>query len=291
MKQRLPSFMNYTFLFLITLTMLLPVLNILALSLTDPAQVSKMNGLDIWPKGFTLINYKALLSNPQVGMSILNSIFITVVGTFINLLLTAMAAYVLTRPNFVGKRFFMVLLIIMMVFEPGLIQEYLVVKDLGLLNTYTSVLLYKAVDVYYLIILMRFFEEVPETIIEAARIDGAGHFRIFTKIMLPLSKPALATLCLFYGVFHWNEFFRASIYLSEPEKWPLQLLLRQFVVLNDTTAMLGVDSMLSYNEVAKLEYASLSAGTIIISIIPLLLLYPLILKFYTKGNLEGGVKD
>lgn len=271
--------------------MLLPVLNILALSLTDPAQVSKMNGLDIWPKGFTLINYKALLSNPQVGMSILNSIFITVVGTFINLLLTAMAAYVLTRPNFVGKRFFMVLLIIMMVFEPGLIQEYLVVKDLGLLNTYTSVLLYKAVDVYYLIILMRFFEEVPETIIEAARIDGAGHFRIFTKIMLPLSKPALATLCLFYGVFHWNEFFRASIYLSEPEKWPLQLLLRQFVVLNDTTAMLGVDSMLSYNEVAKLEYASLSAGTIIISIIPLLLLYPLILKFYTKGNLEGGVKD
>lgn len=290
-KLKWSSIIIYSTLFLITLTMLIPLLNIVALSLTDPANVHKMSGLDILPKGLSFINYKVLLSNSQIGKSIFNSIFITIVGTFINLFFTAMAAYALTRPKFVGKNIFMVLLIIIMVFEPGLIQEYLVVKNLNLLDSYASVILYKAVNVYYLIILMRFFEDVPETILEAARVDGAGHFTIFTKIMLPLSKPALATLGLFYGVFHWNEFFRASIYLTSQSKWPLQLVLRQFVVVKDTVSMLGVNSLLSYNQAAQLDYGSLQAGTIVIAIIPMLALYPIILKYYVKGNLEGGVKE
>lgn len=290
-KIRFSSIVIYGILFIITLTMLIPILNLLAISLTNPSNVHKMNGLSIIPKGFSMINYKVLLSNPQIGKSILNSIFITVVGTSLNLIFTALAAYTLTRPKFVGKNFFMILLIIIMVFEPGLIQEYLVVMKLGLLDSYASVILYKCVNVYYLIILMRFFEDVPDSILEAARVDGAGHFTIFTKIMLPLSKPALATLGLFYGVFHWNEFFRSSIYLSSQWKWPLQLVLRQFVVVKDTTSMLGVNSLLSYSEISNLDYGSLQAGTIIIAIIPLLALYPIILKYYVKGNLEGGVKE
>lgn len=286
-----PTFIIYTILFLLSLSVLIPILNLLAMSFSDPLKVHELKGLGIFPKGFSLINYKVLFSNPLIVKSIFNSILITVIGTALNLFLTAMAAYVLARTNFAGKRLVIIFLIVIMVFEPGLIPEYLLVKDLGLLDTYASLILYKAINVFYLFILMRFFEEVPDTILEAARMDGAGHFKIFTKIMLPLSKPALATLGLFYGVYHWNEYFRATIYLTDPNKWPLQVVLRQFVVERDNTSLLGAQNVLSYDQIASLDFASLQAGTIIISIVPLLLFYPLILKYYAKGALEGGVKD
>jgi putative aldouronate transport system permease protein len=185
----------------------------------------------------------------------------------------------------------MLLVIVIMVFEPGLIPEYLVIKKLGLMNSLWSVILYKTVNVYYLIILMRFFEEVPASLIEAARIDGAGYGTIFLKIMLPLAKPAIATLGLFYGVFHWNEYFRASIYLSDPDKYPLQLILRQFVVLDDTASLIGSGALFSYDEAARLDYGALKASTIIVAMLPVLIIYPLILKYYTKGVMEGGVKE
>jgi len=290
-KLSLSSVIIYSILFLLSISVLIPILNILAMSLSDPLKVHELKGLDILPKGFSLINYEILLSNPLILRSLFNTIFITVAGTALNLFLTAMAAYVLARTDFVGKKLVMLLLIVIMVFEPGMIPEYLLVKDLGLLDTYASLILYKAINVYYLFILMRFFGDVPESIIEAARIDGAGHFRIFTRIMLPLSKPALATLGLFYGVYHWNEYFRATIYLTDPNKWPLQVVLRQFVVERDNTAMLGQLAGGSYEQIKNLDFASLQSGTIMISIVPLLILYPLILKYYAKGALEGGVKD
>lgn len=290
-KLSLSSVIIYSVLFLLSISVLIPILNILAMSLSDPLKVHELKGLDILPKGFSLINYEILLSNPLILRSLFNTIFITVAGTALNLFLTAMAAYVLARTDFVGKKLVMLLLIVIMVFEPGMIPEYLLVKDLGLLDTYASLILYKAINVYYLFILMRFFGDVPESIIEAARIDGAGHFRIFTRIMLPLSKPALATLGLFYGVYHWNEYFRATIYLTDPNKWPLQVVLRQFVVERDNTAMLGQLAGGSYEQIKNLDFASLQSGTIMISIVPLLILYPLILKYYAKGALEGGVKD
>jgi putative aldouronate transport system permease protein len=290
-KLSLSSVIIYSILFILSISILVPILNLLAMSLSDPLKVHELNGLEILPKGFSLINYEILLSNPLILRSLLNTIFITVVGTLLNLFLTAMAAYVLARTNFVGKKLVIFFLIVIMVFEPGMIPEYLLVKNLGLLDTYSSLILYKAINIYYLFILMRFFGDVPDSILEAARIDGAGHFRIFTRIMMPLSKPALATLGLFYGVYHWNEYFRATIYLTDPNKWPLQVVLRQFVVEKDTNAMLGRLNVSSYEQIANLDFASLQAGTIMISIVPLLILYPLILKYYAKGALEGGVKD
>lgn len=275
----------------VAFTILIPILNLLALSLSDPARVPELTGLDVLPKGFSLIVYKVLAANSYFMRSILNSIFITAVGTIINLVATAMAAYALTRPGLPGKRLFMLLVIVIMVFEPGIVPEYLVVKKVGLMNSMWAVILYKAVNVYYLIILMRFFEEVPQSFIDAARVDGAGHATILSRIMLPLSKSAMATLGLFYGVMHWNEYFRASIYLNDPNKYPLQLILRQFVVLDDTSALVGAGTLYSYDEAARLSYAALRAGTIIVSIIPVLMLYPLILKYYTRGVMEGGVKE
>ncbi|MFC6040712.1 carbohydrate ABC transporter permease [Paenisporosarcina macmurdoensis] len=281
----------YIILFSLSLAVLFPILNLLAMSFSDPLKVHELKGLGIFPKGFSLINYEVLFSNPLIIRSILNSIFLTIVGTSLNLFLTAMTAYVLAKTDFVGKRFVIIFLIVIMVFEPGLIPEYLLIKDLGLLDTYFSLILYKAINVFYLFILMRFFEDVPDSILEAARIDGAGHFKIFTKIMLPLSKSGLATLGLFYGVYHWNEYFRATIYLTDPNKWPLQVVLRQFVIERDNTSLLGAQNVLSYDQIAALDFGSLQAGTIIISIVPLLIFYPLILKYYAKGALEGGVKD
>ena len=194
-------------LFLFALAILIPLLNILAMSLSDPSRVHELSGLGIIPQGFSFLNYKIILSNPLIVRSLVNSLFITIVATLLNLFLTALTAYVLARTDFVGKKTVLFILIGIMVFEPSMITEYLLMKDLHLLNSYGAVILYKAINVYYLFILMRFFQEVPDSIIEAARIDGAGHFRIFSKIILPLSKPALATMALFYGVYHWNEYF------------------------------------------------------------------------------------
>ena len=281
-----------TFLLLaISVVVLVPMLNLLALSLSDPARVSEVRGLTILPKGFSLINYRVLAANPLFVRSFLNSVYITVVGTALNLLITAMAAFALTRPKLPLKRFFQILIVVVMIFEPGLVPEYLVVKKIGLMNSLWAVILYKTVNVYYLIIMMRYFEEIPTSFIEAAQIDGASYMTILRKIILPLSKPALATLGLFYGVFHWNEYFRASIYLSDPNKYPLQLILRQFVVLDDTSSLIGSGTLFSYNEAARLSYDALQASTIIVAILPVLVIYPLILKYYARGVMEGGVKE
>jgi len=279
------------FLLGISVVVVVPLLNLLALSLSDPARVSEVRGLTIVPKGLSLINYRVLAANPLFVRSILNSVYITFVGTALNLLVTSMAAFAMTRPRLPFKRFFQVLIVVVMIFEPGLIPEYLVVKRIGLMGSLWAVILYKTVNVYYLIIMMRYFEEIPASFIEAAQVDGASYMKILAKIVLPLSKPALATLGLFYGVFHWNEYFRASIYLTDPNKYPLQLILRQFVVLDDTASLIGSGALFSYDEAARLSYDALQASTIIVAMLPVLVIYPLILKYYARGVMEGGVKE
>lgn len=279
------------FLVAASVIVLVPILNLLALSLSDSGRVSEVTGLTILPKGLSLVNYRVLAANPLFVKSILNSVYITLFGTTINLMVTSMAAFALTRNSLPGRRWFMLLVIVIMVLEPGLIPEYLVIKKIGLMNSLWAVILYKTVNVYYLIILMRFFEEVPQSLLEAARVDGAGYGTIFARIMIPLAMPALATLGLFYGVFHWNEYFRASIYLSDPDMYPLQLILRQFVVLDDTASLIGSGALFSYDEAARLDYGALKASTIIVAMLPVLIVYPLILKYYTKGVMEGGVKE
>lgn len=278
-------------LFLLTLTMIVPLLHILARSLSDPLQSGSMSGLEIIPRGFSLINYQVLFSNKNVVPSIFNSIFITVVGTLLNIILTIMAAYALTRPNLVGKRILMVFFIIMMLFDPGIVPEYIVIKQLKLMGTQWSVILCQAMNVYYLIIMMRYFEAVPTSLYEAARIDGAGHMRILFKVVAPLAKAGIATLTMFYGVLRWNEYYRAGIYISSISKVPLQVILRKFVVDGDVTTLVGTQNLMDYNALAQLDYTALQYATIIVAIVPILLVYPLVLKFYTKNVMAGGVKE
>jgi len=272
-------------------TIIVPLLNIVARSFSDPELSQTMTGLDIIPKGFSLVNYKIIFSNPVIIPSILTSIFITVVGTALNILLTIVAAYALTRPNLPGKSLIMGFLIIMMLFDPGLVPEYLVVKELGLLGSKWSVILSMAVNVYYLIIMMRYFEDVPTSLYEAATIDGAGHFRTLFSVAAPLCKPGIATLTMFYGVLRWNEYVRSGAYITTLKNSPLQVVLRKFLVEGDTTSLIGAQNLLNYSELAKIDYTALTYATIVIAVTPILICYPFVLKFYTKGIMEGGVKE
>jgi putative aldouronate transport system permease protein len=272
--------------------MLVPLLNILAKSLSGPTRSVTMGGLAIWPESFDLVNYRIVFSHPILVPSLINSIIITVVGTLVNIVLTASAAYALTRPHLTLKRPIMVFLIIMMLFDPGLVPEYLVVQKLGLMGSKWSVILVTAVNVYYLIIMMRYFEKVPDSIVEAATIDGANHLQMLSKIFLPLSKAGVATITMFYAVVRWNEYFRAGIYLTRKSTdTVLQVILRQFVVLGDTVSILGQQNVYDYNALARADYSALKGATIIVAIIPILVLYPFVLRFYARDVLSGGIKE
>ena len=279
------------FLFLLTLTMVQPLLHILARSLSDPAKSGSMAGLQIFPEGFSLINYQVIFSNKNVVPAIFNSIFITAVGTVINMLLTMLAAYVLTRPNLVGKKILMAFFIVMMLFDPGIVPEYMVIRKLGLMGTKWSVILSQACNVYYLVIMMRYFESVPKSLCEAATIDGAGHLNILFHVMAPLSKAGIATLTMFYGVVRWNEYYRSGIYISSISEVPLQVILRKFVVDGDVTTLIGTQNLMDYNALAQLDYTALQYATIVVAIVPILLVYPLVLKYYNKDVMAGGVKE
>ena len=206
------------FLFLLTLTMILPVLNIIARSLSDPLHSHEMGGLEIIPRGFSAINYEVVLGNEDFLRSIGNSFYVTIIGTILNVMLTTSAAYVLTRKNLVGKQAVMVFLVIMMLISPGLVPQYLVIRKLGLMGSQWSIILSAAVNVYYILICMRYFQEVPDSLCEAATIDGAGHLRILFNVVLPLTLPGMTTISMFYIVSRWNEYYHSSIYLASNRK-------------------------------------------------------------------------
>jgi len=275
----------------IALTMFVPIVNMFARALSHPDRVHALHGYDLIPKGFSLINFEVVLRNPIIGRALANSVFITVVGTCLSVLLTTAAAYVLTRKGLVGKGPIMVFLIIIMIFEPGIVPEYMVMKDLHLLDNLWSMVLYRTINVFYLIIMMRFIEEIPDALLEAAKMDGAGHLTIFARIVLPLSRIPLLTIGMFYAVVRWNEFFKSSIFLSSRDNTVLQVLLRQFVVEGDSATLVGAANLLVNNPIAQLDFGALKAATIVVAMVPILMLYPVILKYYTNGVMDGGIKE
>jgi putative aldouronate transport system permease protein len=267
-----------------------PIINLLAISLSDNAKVAGMSGLAIAPSGFSVDVWNVLIHHPSVLRGLVNALLITGAGTLINVALTTLMAWGLSRPGLPGRRLIYVIVLITIVFEPGMIPEYFFNKHFGLLDSYWSVIMYKAVNAWYLIILVRFFEEIPEDLIEAARIDGANPFQIFYRIVLPLAKPAIATIALFYIVFHWNDFFHPLLYLNDQTKWPLQLVLRQFVVEGDKLSIVGLEDMGKYTNASQINLRAFKAGMILLTIAPILLIYPLILRYFTKGTMTGALK-
>ncbi len=287
----LPGIIIHLVLVSVALAMVYPLYNQLVIALTGSDYIAQADGMTLIPKGITLSTFKAVLSFPKVYRGLFNTLFITAFGLIVNIVLTSLGAYVLIKKDLAGRNVFMTLIIITMIFEAGLIPDYFLMRDLGLLDRYASVILYKAVNPYYLIILMRFFGGVPKSLIEAARIDGYGEVRILFRIMIPLSIAGIATITLFYGVFHWNEYFRSMIYLTSEVKWPLQVVIRELVVSQEKAAFIGALNFITSSTAAAIEFKALKAALIIIAIVPILLFYPLVLRYFVSGKLSGSIKE
>lgn len=273
---------NYTFLMLMVVITLIPFVNVFAKSLSSETYLMSKQ-VFFWPKGFNLESYKIVVENVYFRKSMLNSLMLITIGTGINMILTILAAYPLSRrKKFPGQKFLMVIFLVTMFFNGGIIPTYMVVRDTGLLNSLWALILPVAVSPFNLIILKNFFMSIPESLEEAAEIDGAGKWRTMFQIILPLSKPVLATLTLFYTVSHWNSYFYALMYISDKNMYPLQLYIREIIQ--------SIESALDGLEAADVPTAGVKAATMFISMVPILIVYPFIQRYFVKGIMVGSVK-
>jgi len=259
-----------------------PVIYILAVSLSDTALVTQ-GKVWLWPRGLNFDAYAEVLSDNRIPRAYLNTIFYTALGTFINLLFTAVAAYPLSQRGFFGRKYFMFAIVLTMFLNPGIIPNYMIVKELGLLDSVWALVIPNAIWTFELIILKSFYENMSTQIREAALIDGASEFRILFNMVIPLSKPALASIGLFYFMGHWNSFFLPMIYLTDQEMHPLQVVLRGMLIFSEGNNAGLVDA-------AALAPQALKNATIVLAMIPVLLIYPFAQKYFAKGVMLGSEK-
>jgi putative aldouronate transport system permease protein len=271
----------------ILIVVLYPLLFVVSASFSSPDLV--INGkVVLWPKGITLEAYQKVFENSDIWVGYRNTIFYTAVGTLINLVLTVCAAYPLSRKDLPLRNFFMLLMIFTMYFNGGMIPTYLLVRDLHLNDSIWAMLIPNAIATYNVIIARTYFEStIPYEIYESAMLDGCSNIRMLTRIVIPLSMPIIAVLVLFYSVGHWNAFFNALIYLRRRELYPLQLILRDILILNQTEDM-GTNSVGMGEKILMAE--SIKYSVIIVSSVPVLLLYPFVQKYLVKGIMIGAIK-
>ncbi|MEC0256787.1 carbohydrate ABC transporter permease [Paenibacillus lautus] len=277
---------NYIVLTLFGLAAVLPFIYVIAGSFASDAELTSRAVFFI-PKTFTLNAYEFIFSTDTIMKSIGVSVYITVIGTLVNLFFTVTMAYSLAKRGLYGRNLVLNLVIFSMLFGGGMIPTYLVVKELHLLDSLWALMLPGAISAFNLIIVKNFFQEVPKEIEEAGRIDGCSELGLLGRIVLPLSMPVLATFTLFYAVGHWNDFFAALLYINDPEKWPLQVMLRQIVLLSQAAA--GDLNSMDPNFV-KPPDQSIKMAVIVVGTIPILCVYPFLQKHFAKGVLLGSVK-
>ena len=279
---------NVLFMLLMIVITLYPVWYVVTCSFSDSNFLIGDKGLMLLPKGFSLSAYQSVLKNPNIAVGYRNTLFVVVVGTLVNVLMSSLAAFVLTRKQFAIKKVMMTMIIITMYFGGGLVPTYLVVyKYLGLGDTLWALILPGAINTYNMIIMKTNFASIPSSLEESAAIDGANEIVVLFRIVLPLSLPIIAVMVLFYGVAHWNSWFNALIYIRKPALYPLQLRLREILLINDVSSMTaGADASDKYNIGESIKYA-----TIMVATVPLLLVYPFIQKYFVKGMMIGAVKE
>lgn len=266
---------------------ILPFLYVLAGSFATQKEIIERTFFII-PKQVSFNAYRYILENGEVFRGLRNSVFITVAGTVIDMAFTTTFAYPLARKNFMGRNLILDLVIVTMVFSGGIIPTFLVIKALHMLNTYWSLLLPGAISAYNMVIVKNFFERIPKELEEAATIDGCNDLKIFLKVVLPLSKPVLASISLFYAVGHWNDYFAPMMYISDSEKEVIQIVLRRVVLLANGVATDG--SLLDYGMLGTPPDKAVKMAVTVVSTMPILLVYPFIQKYFTKGVMIGAVK-
>ncbi len=279
-------FINTAFLILLTLVIIYPIIYVISASLSSREAILT-GAVTLLPKEFNLEAYKYVFADKQIWISYANSIYYTLVGTAVSMAVTILGAYPLSRQKLPGKKIINFLVVATMWFGAGTIPTYLNFRDLGMLNSRMGIILGFACSSYNFILLRNFFASVPQSLEEAAHIDGAGHWRILIQIFIPLSLPSIATISLFYAVTRWNTYFWPMILLQDDALMPLQVVIKKLIVdLKGLTAKMdSVDqSMYQYSE-ETVVYAS-----IVVSAIPMLVLYPFIQKYFVKGVMVGAVK-
>lgn len=285
--ERVFSVFNYIFLSLIIILCLYPVWYVAAASFSNSNLLTQHTGLLLKPVGWSIDAYKKVFKNPMIGRGYLNTLFILVVGVFLDLVMTSLGAYFLSRKRVMFKRPIMMLVVFTMFFSGGMIPFYLNLKDLRLTNSLWGLIMPFMISTYNLIILRTSFESIPESLIEAAQIDGAGHITILTRIVIPLSKAILAVMVLYYGVSIWNSWFWASSIIRTREMYPLQVILREILMQNDVASMTTGSSAMDTEAIGMtIKYA-----TIIVATVPILCVYPFLQKHFTKGTMVGAVKE
>ncbi|WP_339296960.1 carbohydrate ABC transporter permease [Paenibacillus sp. FSL R5-0623] len=278
--------LNITLLSIFALLTVLPFVYVIAGSFATQKELL-LRGFIVFPTEFSLDAYKYIFSTPALIKSLLVTIFITVFGTLINIFLTCLMAYPLARKDMDFRKPILMLIVFTMLFSGGMIPTFLVVKQLGMINTYWSLLIPGAISAFNLIIIRNFFQQLPESLEESAKIDGCNDLSVFFRIVLPLSMPAIATFSLFYAVGHWNTYFSAVLYINDNTKWPIQVLLRQFVIL--ASGGIGDSTAMDADYVSPPEQ-SIKMAVIVVSTLPILLVYPFLQKHFAKGVLLGSVK-
>ncbi|MGZ9586745.1 carbohydrate ABC transporter permease [Paenibacillus marinisediminis] len=281
-KFNLFDLLNMLLMTIVGIVTLYPIIYIVAISFSDSASIAQ-GKVFLWPKGFNIDAYKEILSSSRVPRAYLNSIFYTALGTFINLLMTAVAAYPLAKKDFFGRKFWMIGIVLTMFLNGGIIPTFIIVQKLGLIDTVWALVLPNAIWTIELLILKSFYENMSSSLRESALIDGASEWRILFNIVIPLSKPALASIGLFYFMGHWNSYFIPMIYLNEQTMYPLQVVLRD---------MLLVDSAVETGLVTatKLTPQAVKNATIFLTMIPVLIIYPFAQKYFAKGIMLGSEK-
>ncbi|KKO52398.1 carbohydrate ABC transporter permease [Paenibacillus sp. DMB20] len=277
---------NYTLLTLITICTMYPLMYVLFASLSDPTLYMQHSGVLWKPLDFSLNAYRLVFDNPMIIQGYMNTFIIVTVGLAINITLTAFGAYALSRKSLRYRKQLMLFIVFTMFFSGGLIPLYFTVKGLELTNTLWSLIIPQAISAFNLIIMRTAFEAVPDSLEESAKIDGANEFVILFRIMMPLCMPVIAVMLLYYGVSHWNAWFQAMIYLQDRSLYPLQLVLRELLLLNEASSMA---SGASGGEVAVIG-ETLKHATIIVATVPILLVYPFLQKYFVKGALIGAIK-
>lgn len=275
---------TYIILAILGFITLYPMWYILIVSVSSATHINA-GDISFWPKGINFEAYKIVFENEKIWRAYANTVLYTVSGTALQVILTAMCAYPLSRQDFYGKKTLTIFTTLTMFISGGMIPLYLVIMNLHLINTMWAIILPPAISTYNMIVMRTSFQAIPHSLAESAYLDGANDIQIFAKIVLPLSKAIIATMTLFYAVAHWNSFFPAMLYLNDQDKYPVQVLMRDIIIAGDMTSDTG-DVTGSLNIVAtNYKYA-----VIIISLLPILFVYPFLQKHFTKGVMLGAVK-
>ncbi|MFF2482271.1 carbohydrate ABC transporter permease [Paenibacillus sp. NPDC058071] len=276
---------NYTFLTVLGLCMFLPFMNVIAQSFSSAGAIDRGDVM-FWPVEFTTGYYEYVFGDISIWRAFAVTVYITLLGTFINLVMTATLAYPLSRKEYVGRSYVLLFVLMTMIFSAPLIPQFILMREVGLTNTLWALMLPTAISAFNLFVLRSFFVEIPSELIDSARIDGSSELRMLWSIILPLSKPALATVGIFYSVTNWNKYMDALYYINDVKKYPLQVKLRQLLITDDLT-----DTGNMAFETASQSVQGVQMAVILVATVPIIMVYPFLQRYFIKGMMIGSIKS